>query len=195
MNLNERGKPTDTTSVLLFPSFKRIAQMKDEVGCVVKFVLQNLLPVSQGGCDDRQDPLQSEEVDYINVFICGHNKRDKRCGIMGPLLKTQFLRLLPTAGIRVLKGEQPRRKGLDELPELAAKVNLISHIGGHKFAGNVIIYIPPAIMTNSPLAGKGIWYGRVEPKHVQGIIYETILGGRIIQELLRGVKHHDIEAA
>ena len=152
--------------------------MKDEVGCVVKFVLQNLLPVSQGGCDDRQVPLQSEEVDYINVFICGHNKRDKRCGIMGPLLKTQFLRLLPTAGIRVLKGEQPRRKGLDELPELAAKVNLISHIGGHKFAGNVII-----------------WYGRVEPKHVQGIIYETILGGRIIQELLRGVKHHDIEAA
>ena len=78
-------------------------------------------------------------------------------------------------------------------------VGLISHIGGHKWAGNVIVYIPPTwakdgkLMTSkeqkahpSPLAGCGIWYGRVEPKHVEGIIKKTILGGTVIKELFRG---------
>jgi (2Fe-2S) ferredoxin len=72
----------------------------------------------------------------------------------------------------------------------AARVGLISHIGGHKFAGNVIVYLPPRLKTDDgeahPLAGHGIWYGRVEPRHVEGIISETILKGRVIEELFRG---------
>jgi (2Fe-2S) ferredoxin len=36
-----------------------------------------------------------------------------------------------------------------------------------------------------------IWYGRVEPKHVEGIVKETIGGGRVIQELLRGISGKD----
>lgn len=32
-----------------------------------------------------------------------------------------------------------------------------SHIGGHKFAGNLIVYSP---------RGTGVWYGRVSPKEV-----------------------------
>ena len=39
----------------------------------------------------------------------------------------------------------------------------------------------------SPLAGKGVWYGRVEPRHVWGIVEETVKGGRVVEELLRGV--------
>ena len=71
-----------------------------------------------------------------------------------------------------------------------ARVGLISHIGGHKFAGNLILYVPPRTKTVNgqphALAGCGIWYGRVEPKHVEGIIQETILGGKIIEDLFRG---------
>lgn len=76
---------------------------------------------------------------------------------------------------------------------------MVSHIGGHVFAGNVIIYIPPGHKASpsiageevystklSPLAGSGVWYGRVEPKHVQGILDETVRGGKIIAELWRG---------
>ena len=76
-------------------------------------------------------------------------------------------------------------------------MGLVSHIGGHKWAGNVIVYIPPAIKdaagvdsdgkSSSPLAGRGVWYGRVEPKHVEGIVKETLVGGRVIRELCRGV--------
>ena len=32
-----------------------------------------------------------------------------------------------------------------------------SHIGGHKLAGNVVVY---------SRTGRGIWYGRVKPEHV-----------------------------
>jgi len=78
-----------------------------------------------------------------------------------------------------------------------ARVGLISHIGGHKFAGNVILYIPHGSMLSTgqpnPLAGSGIWYGRVEPKHVEGIVQETLLGGRVIKELFRGGIRHDGE--
>lgn len=76
---------------------------------------------------------------------------------------------------------------------------MISHIGGHAFAGNVIIYIPPTFPLatgniaekegethTSPLAGMGIWYGRVEPRHVQQILEETLEKGNIIGELWRG---------
>jgi hypothetical protein len=70
---------------------------------------------------------------------------------------------------------------------MQAKVAQISHIGGHKYAGNVIIYIPSVgRWKNHPLAGKGIWYGRVEPWHVEGIIEQTIKQGFIIKELFRG---------
>ena len=33
----------------------------------------------------------------------------------------------------------------------------VSHVGGHKFAGNVIVYSP---------SGTGVWYGRVSPEKV-----------------------------
>jgi len=50
----------------------------------------------------------------------------------------------------------------------------MEEILGHKYAGNMIIY--PA----------GIWYGRVKPCDVKGIIEKTIISGEIIPDLLRG---------
>lgn len=124
-----------------------------------------------------------------------------RCGVLGPVLREEFERQLPKAGLQVLKGAvdvsdgQERNlladstKGEEE-SKGTARVGLISHIGGHKFAGNVILYIPSGTKTQdgkeSGLAGCGIWYGRVEPKHVEGIVKETVLGGRVIEDLFRG---------
>lgn len=80
--------------------------------------------------------------------------------------------------------------GLQPTSTSTARVGLISHIGGHKFAGNVIIYVPPGATTAGgephPLAGCGTWYGRVEPRHVEGIVEATVLQGRVIRELFRG---------
>jgi (2Fe-2S) ferredoxin len=51
-----------------------------------------------------------------------------------------------------------------------------SHVGGHKFAGNLIVY--------GPLGGH--WYGRVKPCHAAAIVDTHIVQGRVIKELWRG---------
>jgi (2Fe-2S) ferredoxin len=134
----------------------------------------------------------------VLVLVCGHGGRDLRCGITGPILRHEFERLLPEMDIQVLKGpvevsQGPERmiiSGTVPVSINTARVGLISHVGGHKFAGNVIVYIPPGTKTATrdahPLAGCGIWYGRIEPKHVEGIIKETIIGGRVIEDHFRG---------
>lgn len=124
-----------------------------------------------------------------------------RCGITGPILRDAFERLLPEKGIQLLEGPidilYPEPGSVLESGETntmggerTARVGLISHIGGHKFAGNVILYIPPGMETGDgkehALAGCGIWYGRVEPKHVEGIVQETVLEGRVIEDHFRG---------
>lgn len=124
-----------------------------------------------------------------------------RCGTTGPILRDEFEKVLPTKGVQVLEGpidvpnpdsahlldsSSEDKKAMDK----TARVGLISHIGGHKFAGNVILYIPPGTKTTDgvdhPLAGCGIWYGRVEPKHVEGIVQSTVLEGKVIQDHFRG---------
>lgn len=120
----------------------------------------------------RQGHLQAtfdaRDVEEIVVLICSHGTRDSRCGVLGPILKAEFEEKLERAGIAIGNGAGK------------ARVGLISHIGGHKWAGNVIIYMP-----SGKLQG-GVWYGRVAPEHVEGIIKETILGGRIIEDMFRG---------
>lgn len=133
----------------------------------------------------------SEQVNEALILICGHGGRDQRCGIMGPLLRDEFEEKLashtetPFTVLTTLGTTSSSSSADDTKP--SARVGLISHIGGHKYAGNVIIYIPrtPAWRYH-PLAGKGIWYGRVEPKHVEGLIDETIIGGRVVREMFRG---------
>ncbi|KAF9995151.1 hypothetical protein BGZ80_005435, partial [Entomortierella chlamydospora] len=98
------------------------------------------------------------------VMICSHRKRDKRCGVTAPILKKEFLRILRS---RDIYGDC----------EGDVEIWLISHIGGHKFAGNVIVH---------KSEGTAIWYGRVEPCHVQAIVDVTIEKGEVIQELYRG---------
>lgn len=108
----------------------------------------------------------AEPITKPSILICGHGGRDQRCGILGPILQTAFQSTLEREGI-------------------SADVGLISHIGGHKYAGNVIIYVPPSFSDNA-LRGSGIWYGRVGPEQVEGLVKETFTEGRVVVELLRG---------
>jgi len=130
------------------------------------------------------------DVKELVVLICGHGGRDQRCGIYGPVLRQEFERALEREGVVIEKDAVDVETPGQEEGKRRARVGLISHIGGHKFAGNVIIYVPPGWRgrngKESELAGKGIWYGRVEPKHVEGIVRETVLGGRVVQDMFRG---------
>ena len=53
----------------------------------------------------------------------------------------------------------------------------VSHVGGHKFAGNVIIHFP---------SGASVCYGRVTAREVPAIVEYTIKQGKVLPELLRG---------
>lgn len=110
---------------------------------------------------------------------------------MGPLLQEEFREKLHMFGVCVLEespGSLHSKQGVpaeNKRTHVRARVGLVSHVGGHAFAGNVIIYVPRTAQKH-PLAGAGVWYGRVQPHHIEGIIQQTILRGNIIEELLRG---------
>ena len=140
----------------------------------------------------RKAELERTPMTSPTILICGHDSRDSRCGILGPLLRAEFESYI---GRRKPPGGSLERQALDRATgpqdEIRnTKVALVSHIGGHAFAGNVIVYLPPGLMSRngqmSPLAGMGIWYGRVEPRHVWGIM-DTVQRGEVIEELLRGI--------
>ena len=148
--------------------------------------------------EQKENHLQCVPIPTASILICGHNSRDTRCGILGPLLETEFkkhisdpsnLPRIHTSDDDEIGTQQHIQKNSNQ-PH--ATVALISHIGGHKFAGNVVIYFPRTWRgvggrERSSLAGKGVWYGRVEPRHVWGIVEETVKGGRVVEELCRGV--------
>lgn len=211
-----------TSSVYLFPSFKYVPFIPrvsfDSVEALAKGYL---LPEKLHSMHDGLSPIHRDrllrkpayqsllwgvrDVEDIVVLICGHKGRDMRCGVMAPVLEQEFSARLPELGVEVLTGPveaevpntAPALTGTVSSSMYTSRIGLISHMGGHKFAGNVIIYLPPHLQVANgsahPLAGYGIWYGRVEPRHVQGIIRETILKGSVIAEKFRGAIKHDGE--
>ncbi|KAI3588516.1 transmembrane amino acid transporter protein-domain-containing protein [Fusarium oxysporum f. sp. albedinis] len=172
-----------TTSVYLVPSFKYVPFLPrvsfDSVEALAKgFLLpKKLHPAHEGLSPIHRDRLTRKEgyqgllpgvqdVRDVLVLICGHTGRDARCGIMAPVLQTEFEDKLEMEGFDVLHGpvqvnlgDKQRIQGETGEGKTTARVGLISHIGGHKFAGNVIIYLPPDLKMGDephPLAGCGI---------------------------------------
>ncbi len=205
----ESIKDHPTTSAYLLPSFKYLPflpRSSEGVTGLVKGYLQpkKLHPAHSGLSPIHQDRLRrseaaqsalppAQEVEDVLVLICGHRGRDARCGILGPVLESALKSTLPKLGIEVLDGAVPLKtegQPSEEQKKMRARVGLISHIGGHQFAGNVIFYIPPSARLPSgeahPLSGMGIWYGRVEPKHVEGLIKTTLQEGKVVEALFRG---------
>ncbi|ODV96221.1 hypothetical protein PACTADRAFT_49606 [Pachysolen tannophilus NRRL Y-2460] len=157
----------DYIQLLLYPDNKLIKfpknLMKDEQ-TLKNFINAFLYPLDAETEAERLQ-LQESFENYDNtsklLLACGHMKRDVRCGILGPALCDEFH--------KILKSKQLTNKDI--------KVGIISHIGGHAFAGNVIYFNEK---------GESIWYGRVFPVNCEGIVTETVFNGRIIKELYRG---------
>ncbi|KAH1075740.1 hypothetical protein AAZX31_19G003600 [Glycine max] len=99
-----------------------------------------------------------------HIFVCAHGSRDVRCGVCGPVLMDKFNEEIQLRGLK------------DQISVLAC-----SHIGGHKYAGNVIIFSPGS-------DGKimGHWYGYVTPDDVAALLDRQIAKGEVIKKLWRG---------
>jgi hypothetical protein len=99
-----------------------------------------------------------------HVFICGHGSRDRKCGVCGPVLKDRFT-------------EEIANRGLED----QVSVRFCSHIGGHKYAGNVIVF-----RHGDSGEVTGHWYGYVSPEDVPEILEKHIGLGHVIDRLWRG---------
>lgn len=89
-----------------------------------------------------------------HVFVCIHAARDERCGQCGPPLLAAFRAAVA---------------GADDVT-----VRATSHVGGHKYAANVIVY------------PEGVWYGRATPADAPRILAHHLWGGPQPTDLLRG---------
>ncbi|KAF7507462.1 hypothetical protein GJ744_010393 [Endocarpon pusillum] len=65
------------------------------------------------------------------ILLCSQKTRDARCGQSAPLLRREFERHLRPLGLyRDIHDERPGGVG----------IYFISHVGGHKYAANVMVY-------------------------------------------------------
>lgn len=103
-----------------------------------------------------------------HVLLCSHRTRDKRCAITAKILKELFEQELSERDL--YRDASDERAG-------GVHIHQVSHVGGHKYAANVIIYTRH---------GQTIWLARVKPEHVKLIVRHCILEGEVLPELLRG---------
>ncbi|XP_020705686.1 uncharacterized protein LOC110116462 [Dendrobium catenatum] len=152
----EDGTESSNGDVLIFPDMNRYRRLTHfDVECFVEEVLVK---------NSQWLPGAVETLTGSFVFVCSHGSRDRRCGVCGPVLIRKFK-------------EEINSRGLHS----QVSVSPCSHIGGHKYAGNVIVF---SSSTNGEVTGH--WYGYVTPDDVPLLLEQHIGKGEIINHLWRG---------
>jgi len=197
---NTLSTKDERETVLVFPDYKVVTEVPRSFDGARELWRNSVNPsVPRVGSTSEASDVRSWVLPYTCVIlICSHRKRDVRCAVAAPKLEHAFAQTLEAKDWEVhTQLEDPtgppledypdgddkeaelnrRLQELDESLPKRALVLMTSHIGGHKYAGNVIIYMPQ---------GAGVWYGRVTTHEVASIVNTTILGGKILPPLLRG---------
>ncbi|KAI4307848.1 hypothetical protein L6164_030983 [Bauhinia variegata] len=150
------GTETSNGDILIFPDMIRYRRLTHfDVETFVEEVLVK---------DGEWLPGTPEALKGAHVFVCSHGSRDRRCGVCGPVLVSRFREEIELHG---LQGK--------------VFVSPCSHIGGHKYAGNVIIF---RRNVNGQVTGH--WYGYVTPDDVPLLLQWHIVNGEIYDFLWRG---------
>ncbi|XP_078431933.1 sucrase/ferredoxin-like family protein [Wolffia australiana] len=150
----EDGTESSNGDVLIFPDMIRYRRLTHfDVDGFVEEVLVK---------ENEWLPGVVEPLRGSYVFVCSHGSRDKRCGVCGPELIKRFREEIKERGLQV-------------------SVSGCSHIGGHKYAGNVIIF-----SKGDDGAVTGHWYGYVSPDDVTILLDQHIGRGKVVSRLWRG---------
>lgn len=211
------GKDRPTT-VLLLPIFKWIDgvtpnQVPQLIQSVINPAPTNLTPLSSlptdaTGSADASLPtppeLSSAEPSNLPegmtlrncphkylILLCSQGTRDARCGQSAPLLRRELERQLRPLGLyRDLHDERPGGVG----------IYFISHVGGHKYSANMMVYRrgePKRNVGEQIADGKGevdgeaaqcIWLARIRPEDCENVVKYTVLQGKVVkpERQLRG---------
>lgn len=146
--------------VLIFPDLVRYKNVTEQdIPGIVE---------SQIVADTPYEALQYEKITGDWIFVCTHNERDRRCGVCGPRLLLEFNNAI---------NSPQYSKYADRI-----HVRAISHVGGHKYAGNVLIY------TSNPTNNKclGDLYGYVSVNDIPRLINDHILNNEVQKDIWRG---------
>lgn len=182
---------TSSTKELMAAS----SAIPDEIPISVPAALPDPLPTA-GEMTSRPSPHSAI------ILLCSQKTRDARCGQSAPLLKKELDRHLRPLGLyRDFSDERPGGVG----------IYFISHVGGHKYSANVMVYRRPdpygldslervkgdeakfdrpkaKVAEEGDGAAQCIWLGRVRPEDCEGIIKFTVLQGKVVkpERQLRG---------
>ncbi|KAJ5692466.1 hypothetical protein N7462_001889 [Penicillium macrosclerotiorum] len=165
---------TKPTTVLILPSFTFVDSVSQaDVPTLVKQYIDTPMDEKNGNGTASNGTSMSTrpcDLDYV-ILLCSHQRRDARCGITAPLIKRELERHLRALGLN--------RDSDDSRPG-GAGIFFVSHVGGHKFSANVLIY--------RKHDQQMIWLARVRPEHCEGIVKYTILQGKVVhpESQLRG---------
>ncbi|KAI5288482.1 hypothetical protein KEM54_005180 [Ascosphaera aggregata] len=190
----EEGK--QPTKVLILPAFQWVEHVTPQLAddLITHFVSKSIttttpLNAPSSSADtasaaDATSPLRASPCNHAAVILlCSQKTRDARCGQSAPLLRKEFERHLRPLGLfRDIDDERPGGVG----------IYFISHVGGHKFAANVIIYRRNDFKwyereqeqgggVGDNGAAQGIWLARVRPEDCEGIVKHTVLKGKVIK--------------
>lgn len=196
---NHATSHSEGTTVLLLPAFTFVdnvtpTSVPDLISSVVNNAPTNISPLSlTPSPSPYPDPLPSDlRLRACNhsalILLCSQATRDARCGQSAPLLRREFERHLRPLGLyRDLDDDRPGGVG----------IYFISHVGGHKFSANVLIYrrAPGASETmatngngngTAALAALGeasqcIWLARVRPEDCENIVRYTVGQGKVLK--------------
>jgi Sucrase/ferredoxin-like len=207
---------SEPTRILLLPAFIIIENVTPDLvpEVITKYIdtaLTNTTPLSSEKIPPYlQAPLPSASEltsrpcpHRALILLCSQRTRDARCGQSAPLLRKELERHLRPLGLfRDLDDERPGGVG----------IYFISHVGGHKYSANMMIYRRPDAFGMDYLqrakldgdvcpmpskfnpegqetgAAQCIWLARIRPEDCEGIIKFTVLQGKVMkpERQLRG---------
>ncbi|OQD69867.1 hypothetical protein PENPOL_c002G05461 [Penicillium polonicum] len=162
------------TTVLILPSFTYVDSVtQTEVPDLISRYIDH--PTEQQNGNGTVSSVKGMsarpcELDYV-ILLCSHGRRDARCGITAPLIKRELERHLRPLGLD---------RDADDSRAGGVGIFFVSHVGGHKFSANVLIY--------RKKDQQMIWLARVRPEHCEGIVKYTVLQGKVVhpESQLRG---------
>ena len=95
--------------------------------------------------------VQVELATKVLLLVCCHGARDARCGTAGPALAAELAR-------------QVRLRGLADRIDVFST----SHVGGHKYAGNVLVY-------GASHPADGDWFGSLHAENAAEFV-DAVVG-------------------
>jgi len=147
-SIDEKSSTSEGYDIIVYPDAVRyVGVTTADIPKFIDHIYNNTVT------EIKQVPLTFKRL----VLVCTHANRDKRCGRIGPQVKNALNELLKTHNI-----------GDDQIT-----IRGSSHLGGHKYAGVVVVY------------PEGDWYGNLSERNTEDLL-QSYLKGEVLSQNWRG---------